>query len=135
MSPSELAVLGFAAWTLLLVTTIGLMRSGYVLGGKRPANSFNPDGADVSAFSNRLCRAHANCYENLPIFLAVILLAIATGRSVVTDPLALWFLGARVAQSATHLASTSQSAVTLRFAFMLVQVGILAWWIIQLVRM
>ena len=135
MGSSELAVLGFAAWTLILLTVIGLMRSGLVLTGRRRANDFKPDGSDVSTFSNRLCGAHANCYENLPVFLAVILLAIATGRSAATDPLALWFLGARIAQSAVHLVSTSQHAVTLRFAFMLVQIGILAWWIAQLIRM
>lgn len=132
MSPSALALLGFAGWQLLLLTGIGAMRVSLVLGGKRAANQFLPDGSDVSAFSNRLCRAHANCYENLPIVASVLLLAMLQGKGGVTDPLALWLLAARVAQSVTHLVSTSKIAVLLRFSFFAVQVAILAYWILRL---
>ncbi|NNF67973.1 MAG: MAPEG family protein, partial [Gammaproteobacteria bacterium] len=102
------------------------------LKGEKPANSFQPDGKDVSAFSNRLCRAHANCYENLPLFAAVILLALVMGRNGITDPLALWFLGARVAQSVAHLVSTDNRVVLLRFTFFLLQWLILAYWVFRL---
>jgi len=132
MSNSALALLGFVSWTLLLLVMIGGMRSVLVLSGKRAANQFSPDGSDVSTFSNRLCRAHANCYENLPVFAAVILLALVMGRNGITDPLALWFLGARVVQSATHLVSTSHYAVLVRFAFFLAQWVILAYWVFRL---
>ena len=128
MSQSAIAVAGFAAWTLALVMTLGIMRTHLVLGGKRRANNFKPDGSDVSAFSGRLCRAHANCYENLPIFASLVLVAMVTGRAEVTDPLALWFLAARIGQSVVHLISTSIAAVTVRFAFFLVQVGIMVWY-------
>ncbi|HBS36295.1 MAG TPA: MAPEG family protein, partial [Parvularcula sp.] len=63
---------------------------------------------DVEGFGRRLTRAHANCYENLPLAGAVLLYAIATNQTAVTDPLAMIFLGARLAQSLTHLASTSR---------------------------
>lgn len=132
MSHSALALLGFASWTMLLLLAIGLTRSSLVLAGKRLANQFQPDGSDVSAFSNRLCRAHANCYENLPVFASVVLLALLLERNGVTDPLALPFLAARVGQSITHLVSTSHYAVLLRFTLFLVQWLILAWWVIQL---
>ncbi|MBT8137364.1 MAG: MAPEG family protein [Gammaproteobacteria bacterium] len=132
MSNSVLALLGYAAWTMLLLLGIGLMRSGLVLAGKRAANQFSPDGSDLSPFSNRLCRAHANCFENLPIFTAVILVALVMGRNGVTDPLALPFLAARIGQSTTHLASTSHYAVLLRFALFLAQWMILAYWIVRL---
>ena len=132
MSNSALALLGFVSWTLLLLLGIGLMRSGLVLTGKRAANQFLPDGSDVSGFSNRLCRAHANCFENLPVFAAVILLALVMGRNGITDPLALPFLGARIGQSLTHLVSTSHYAVLLRFALFLAQWLILAYWVIRL---
>ena len=132
MSHSAIALLGFVSWTLLLLLMIGGTRAGLVLTGKRAANQFNPDGKDVSPFSNRLCRAHANCYENLPLFAAVILLALVMGRNGVTDPLALWFLGARVAQSVTHLISTSHNAVLVRFAFFAVQIAILVYWLFRL---
>ena len=113
---------------------LGGMRAVLVLTGQRAANRFSPDGSDVSPFSNRLCRAHANCYENLPLFAAVILLALLMGRNGVTDPLALWFLAARVAQSTVHLVSTHHYAVLARFGFFLAQGLILVYWIATLLR-
>ncbi len=80
----------------------------------------------------RLCRAHANCYENLPVFAAVILVATVTGNAAITDPLARWVLVARVAQSTVHLLSTSELAVMTRATFFAVQLSIEAYWIIQL---
>ncbi len=133
MSSSALALLGFAAWTLFLLGLIAVLRSGLVLTGARPANAFSPSGTDVSEFSGRLCRAHANCYENLPVFAAVILVAITSGASSLTDPLALWFLAARIGQSVVHLVSTSPLAVTLRFGLFLVQYVILVWFVLRLV--
>ena len=91
-----------------------------------------PSGEEVSPFSNRLCRAHANCYENLPIFAALILLALVTDNAGITDSLARWVLVARVAQSTVHLISTSELAVTLRATFHSVQLGIEAYWVVQL---
>ena len=51
------SLLGFIAWTLLLVLGIGLLRSWLTVTGKRAANEFSTSGADVSPFSARLCRA------------------------------------------------------------------------------
>jgi uncharacterized MAPEG superfamily protein len=132
MSPSALALIGYAAWTVFLVTWIVLLRTVYVLSGKRAANSFAPWGEDLSPFSGRLCRAHANCYENIAVFAALILLAMVTGHGDITDPLARWVLAARVAQSMVHLVSISEIAVTLRVTFLLAQLGIEAYWIVQL---
>jgi uncharacterized MAPEG superfamily protein len=132
MSPSALALLAYAAWVLLLAIAIVTLRTGYVLAKKRAANSFAPFGSDVSAFSGRLCRAHANCYENFPIFAAIILVALVTDNAGVTDSLARWVVLARVAQSTVHLISTSQMAVTLRATIFSVQLGIEAYWVIQL---
>ena len=67
MQSSTLALLGYAAWTLLLLGAIAALRGILVSSGKRAANSFAVTGEDVSPFSARLCRAHANCYENLQI--------------------------------------------------------------------
>jgi len=126
MSPSATALAGFAAWTLFLVLLIGLYRASLVISGKRASNQFDPGGADVGEFSRRLCRAHANCYENLPIFGGLIAVALATGQSQATDGLAMWFLGARIGQSVVHLLSTSIMAVNTRFALYLVQWFIMA---------
>ena len=132
MTPTALALLGFVSWTVLLLLGVGGLRTGLVFSGQRAANDFQPDGTDVSPFSNRLCRAHANCYENLPSFAAVTLLALLMQRNGVTDPLALWFLAARVAQSVTHLISTSPNAVLARFGFFGVQQVILVFWLFRL---
>ncbi|MCW7536741.1 MAPEG family protein [Aquabacterium sp. A7-Y] len=132
-SPSLLAVLGYAGWTFSLLIGIAWMRASLVLRGRRRANSFGPWGDDVSPFSARLCRAHANCVENLPVFVAVILAAVGAGRSDITDPLALGFLAARIAQSGVHLWSVSSRAVAWRFAFMVAQMLVLCFWLVRLV--
>src|SRR5215467_2000211 len=67
MSPSIMALVCFAAWTLLMAFVMVNHRVYFVLTGKRKINSFTPDGSGVSAFQARACRAHANCYENLPV--------------------------------------------------------------------
>ena len=131
MHASAIALLGFIAWTLLLLLCIGGMRSGLVLGGKRRANDFKPTGEDVSAFSQRLCRAHANCYEAFPIVGGLLLYALATANTAVTDPLAYVVLAARLGQSLVHLASTSVPAVLVRFARFGVQIVIAGIWSVQ----
>jgi uncharacterized MAPEG superfamily protein len=132
MSPSALALVGYAAWTLSLTIAIVFFRTVLTVKKERRANEFAPSGEDVSPFSGRLCRAHANCYENLPIFAALILLALVTDNAGITDSLARWVLVARVAQSTVHLISTSEMAVTLRATLFLVQLGIEAYWVAQL---
>ncbi len=112
---------------MALLGGIALLRSYYTLAKGRYANSFKTTGEDVSAFSARLCRAHANCYENLPIFAALVAVAAFSGHSALTDPLALWVLAARVGQSSVHLISTRNRAVMLRFSLLMVQ------WLMQLV--
>lgn len=132
MTPTAVALLGFVAWTLLLLVLLALFRTSLVLGGKKRANQFDPTGGDVEGFGRRLTRTHANCYENLPAAAAVLLYAIATNQTVVTDGLAIWFLGARVAQSVTHLISTSNAMVFVRFALFIVQNLILLYWLLGL---
>lgn len=128
MNATALALTGYIGWILFLLGAIAVVRlQASVVGGK-PANSFATDGSDVSPFSGRLCRAHANCYENFPQLGGLMLLALATGTAAMTDPLALVLLAARVAQSAVHLYSTSETAVKVRFAFFLVQYGIAVYW-------
>ncbi|KPK17139.1 MAG: hypothetical protein AMJ62_02680 [Myxococcales bacterium SG8_38] len=132
MSPSALALVGYAAWTLLLAIILLSYRTALVLAKRRAANSFSPSGEDVSPFSARLCRAHANCYENLPVFAALILLALVTNHAAITDPLARWVLVARVAQSSVHLISTSEIAVTVRGSLYWLQLLAQAYWVVRL---
>ncbi len=135
MGPSAMALVLFVAWVAVLLLLLASVRVKAVLEGKKRGNDFDPSGADVSPFSNRLCRAHANCYENLPLFASLILLAIATDHTEITDGLALVFVGARLAQSIVHLVSTSVMAVNIRFLFFCVQVAILIWWVIGFLRL
>ena len=132
MNATTFALLGYIGWMLVLLTVLGGLRGFLTISGKRAANDFDPGGDDVSPFSARLCRAHANCYEFFPIAGGLMLLALATGRAATTDPLASWLLLARLAQSATHLTSTSVMAVQVRFAFFLAQAIICAWWVVAL---
>ncbi|MBS7806803.1 MAPEG family protein [Variovorax sp. PCZ-1] len=134
MTNSLLALLGFAAWTLLLLMGIALLRCYYTLFRGRYANSFAVMGEDVSPFSGRLCRAHANCYENLPAFAAIIAVAALSSNAHITEALALWALAARLAQSSVHLISTRNRAVMMRFSLLMVQWVIQLIWIVGLIR-
>lgn len=135
MTDTAFAMLGFVAWTLLLMLLMESMRSWLVLSGRKPPDRFRIDGSDVSPFAQRLARAHANCYESFPIVGGLLLLALATNHTTITDPLALWLLAARLAQSITHLLSTNALAVRIRFTFFAVQLLIAAWWVIGFVAL
>ncbi len=132
MSMTALALLLYCAWSLSLLIAIAGMRVWITASSARAANSFSVSGDDVSAFSGRLCRAHANCYENLPIFGGIAVVAITSGLHHVTDSLALIFTAARIGQSVTHLISVSNRAVVVRFGFLSIQIAIQLWWLIQL---
>lgn len=134
MSPTVVALLGFAAWSIFLVLCLGAYRVTRVSIENRAPNSFSATGEDLAGFGRRLTRAHANTYEFLPVAGTVLLCALATDNVVVTDGLAYAFLGARLLQSLTHLASTSSPGVMIRFVFFASQVGIVAWWIAGLIR-
>jgi uncharacterized MAPEG superfamily protein len=131
-SPSSTALTGFISWALLLLVLMEVIRAQLVLRGKVPANGFTPDNAALSPFMQRLARAHANCVESLPIFGGLLLVAIATDRSSITDPLANLFLGSRVFQSLVHLASPSSTAVTIRFTAFTMQMAIGLYWTFML---
>lgn len=132
MSASAIALTGFIAWALLLLVLMEAIRSQLVLRGKVRANGFTPDNAGLSPFMQRLARAHANCVESLPVFGGLLLVAIATGRTAATDPLAYLFLGSRVFQSLVHLASVGSTAVTIRFMAFAVQMAIGLYWACKL---
>jgi uncharacterized MAPEG superfamily protein len=132
MNASALALTGYVAWYLALLLALGGARATAVLTAHRAPNSFRPDGTDMSRFAARLTRAHANCYEGFPFFGGTLLVALATGSTAITDPLALVALACRIGQSTVHLISTSVIAVNIRFAFLLAQIGIVAYWLLKL---
>ena len=132
MSQTAFALLGIAAWSIFLLLSLGIFRSLIVLGGSKAANAFSPSGEDLDGFGHRLTRAHANCYEFLPIAGILMLYAIATGQDFLTDGLAIPLLVARIAQSIVHLISTNSVFVMIRFLFFISQAGILIFWLAKL---
>lgn len=63
-----------------------------------------------------------NCVENLPLFASVILANSVLGaRGADLDFLARLYLTARIGQTTTHIASTAEMAVNVRFAFFVTQ--------------
>lgn len=95
MSVPVWMLLGFAAWTvLLLVSTVGVYRWSLILAGRAPINSLGGwvEGADRY---KRAMRAHANCIENLPVFGAIVV-ALHIGN---VNGLSVLILLARVLQS------------------------------------
>ncbi|AYF88537.1 MAPEG family protein [Pseudomonas sp. JS3066] len=133
LSLSATTLLGLVAWSLLLVFLMVNQRGLLVLTGRMRVNAFAADGSNTpGAFGQRLVRAHANTLENLPMQAALLLYAITTEQTAVTDPLAGLLLGARLFQSLVHLISTSALFVWLRFAGFFVQLAIMAWWLLKL---
>lgn len=132
MNATILALIGYIGWTLTLLIALGTYRTLLVLKKQHLANTFKADGSDVPALGLRLTRAYANCTESFAFIGGTMLLALATGSSVITDKLAYVLLLARLAQSITHVISTSVLAVQIRFALFLVQVGICIYWLIIL---
>ena len=131
-SESAFVILGLAAWYVFILLMLAGLRLYHTLVIGKAANSFRPDGRDLPGFGERLSRVHANCFENIPLHMAVLLYAVATGQTGVTDGGATTLLYARMAQSLVHATSTSVPAVYLRFVLFALQNGLVVWWIWQM---
>lgn len=129
MNSTILALTGYISWTMLVLICLEVYRTVQVMKEKRAPNSFNTDGSDLTPFGQRLTRTLGNCIESFPLIGGTMLLALATGSSVVTDGLALYLLLARFGQSAVHLISTSELAVQIRFVLFVVQQVIVIYWL------
>jgi uncharacterized MAPEG superfamily protein len=70
-------------------------------------------------------RAHANCLENLPIYIVVVIALLVTeAKSPWLDGLAIILLIARIAQSVLHIGPTQTELVAgARFGFYSVQIA------------
>jgi uncharacterized MAPEG superfamily protein len=134
MTSTACAIIGLASWYVAVLLVLATFRVYTSVSSKKAANTFAADGSDVPGLGQRLVRVHANCYENIPVFLAVLLFAMVSGQSAITDPTACWLLYARVAQSLVHMASVSLAAVMVRFALFVLQVGLLICWLWQLAQ-
>jgi uncharacterized MAPEG superfamily protein len=122
------ALLLFAAWTLVLMLTYVGYRVALVLAMRKPANAWGRGQAtDDPPFITRAHHAHLNCLENLPVFAAIVLAAVALGKAPVVDQVAVWVLAARLAQSIVHLIGTTPALVFVRANFLVVQTVLFAY--------
>jgi len=128
MTPTLSALVAFAAWTALLVLSLAGLRGLTSQRTGKALNSFRPDGSDLPGLGERWTRAHLNCIEFLPVFAAVGLAAVVSGRSEVTDGLAWVVFGLRVGQSVVHLISTSVPFVMVRAGLFTGQMLIALYW-------
>jgi uncharacterized MAPEG superfamily protein len=123
-------LLGFAAWTvLLLMATVGIYRWSRILPGIAPIGSFRTDQVEGAGWYQRGTRAHANCIENLPVFGAIVL-ALQAGNVVgsLVDALAIAILAARIVQSLVHVCFVqTNTMVSVRFSFFSVQLVGFIW--------
>jgi uncharacterized MAPEG superfamily protein len=129
MSIPVIALLAFAIWTITLLTlTIGIVRWGMIFSGKAELKSFPGDELHGSPFYRRATRAHANCIENLPVFGAIVFAAETVGaHSPTLDALAIAIILARLGQTTAHLSSGSNTAIGIRFSFLMVQLVAFFW--------
>lgn len=119
------ALLGFTAWTLLLVLVIFSWRGiEIVLKGKKADSWTRGKDTESPGLIRRIEHAHANCLENLPLFAVIVLAASAMSKSAVTDHWAMYVLYARIAQSVTHMIGVSHWLVMLRATFWSVQLAL-----------
>ena len=124
------ALLLFAAWTLVLMFLYVGYRVALVLAMKKPANSWGRDDkTDDPAFVVRAKHAHLNALENLPVFAAIVLAAVALGKTPVVDQVAAFVLYARLAQSAVHLIGVNHWLVFIRANLLIVQAGLFVYMI------
>jgi uncharacterized MAPEG superfamily protein len=127
------ALLGFTAWTLLLVLGVFLYRGVRFLSGT-PINSW-PRGAKLAedpGVIKRIEDAHANSLENLPIFAVIVLVAGGMGKLGAINELAMYVLYARIGQSLAHLSGGGKINVLIRATFWSVQLALFIWMLSKL---
>lgn len=117
-------LLGFAAWTLLLLMAIvGVYRWFNILFRKASIASFRSDQLEGEDWYRRGTRAHANCVENLPVFGAIVFVISAIGvEGTTVNYLCTTVLIARICQSLVHVSHAQTDAfVAVRFLFFTLQ--------------
>jgi uncharacterized MAPEG superfamily protein len=119
------ALLAFAIWTIaVLMFGIGVLRWSKILTGRAKLRDFPGDEPHGSEFYRRISRAHANCVENLPVFGAIVVSAVAAGAaSPLMNALSAGVVVARICQTAVHVASGANAAIAVRFAFFALQLA------------
>lgn len=123
-------LLGFAAWTvLLLFATVGIYRWSRILTGRVAIRTFRADQVEGEDWYKRAMRAHANCVENLPVLGAIVFALYASGvAGTAVNIAAIAILAARIMQSLVHVCLVQTNrVVSVRFSFFFVQAVCFLW--------
>ncbi|GAB3670648.1 MAPEG family protein [Salinisphaera aquimarina] len=129
------ALMAFVIWTAVLALSYATYRVPMILTGRHKASHWERNSSepvDDPAVLQRAKAAHLNCVENLPLFAAVVLGAVALGENTIVDALAAYVLYARLAQSICHLVGTSFVLIAARATFFLIQIFLMLYMAIQL---
>jgi uncharacterized MAPEG superfamily protein len=130
MTIPTLAILAFAAWTLLLLFGfVGVYRWRRILTGRARLNDFPGDRPKGADWYRRAMRAHANCVESLPVLTAIVVAALeAKVGGPGLDALSVLVVAARIPQSPIHVAlPETPFRVGVRVALFLMQALAMLW--------
>jgi len=125
MNLPVLVLLGFAAWTLIILSVgVDGYRWALILSGRASVAGWRADAPQGADWYQRTMRAHMNCVENLPVYGAIVVaLTVAGLRSPFVDGLSEAMLAARIGQTLVHVALRQTNAVvSVRFALFSIQV-------------
>ena len=120
-----LSLLGFSIWTLAtLLVTVGGYRWTMILSGRQPITSFAADDGHGPAWYRRAIRAHANCVENLPLFIVAVLVnGGGSTQSFAVSALCMLVFSARIIQTLAHvLLNPTSFGIWIRFLAFLTQI-------------
>ncbi|MBX2835069.1 MAG: MAPEG family protein [Micavibrio sp.] len=131
MPHAYLALLLFALLFFVLLFAMLFVRIKAVRAGVNPAD-FTPGNENLSAFAKRVSRAHANCYENIGFFAAIVMVTALTDNLEIMQGSALAFIAARFVQTSAHLISGAGLWLRMKGIFYAVQVFLQLYWIIKL---
>lgn len=132
MQEAYVALLVYGLWMYGLIFVMGFVRGKATKVGKITVETMDVNNRNISDFAYRVSRAHANCYENMPIFVGIVLVATMTGRIEIINGLAYVFIVARIAQTSFHLYSGSSRFIAMRGLCFMIQVILQIYWSILL---
>lgn len=131
MAHIYITLLGFCLLSFSLLFVMVFVRVKAVRKGLR-AKDMRPDNENISDFAYRVSRAHANYYENLPILVAITVVAAMNDALHIMQGSALVLLFLRALQTSVHLYSGRMRYAMLRGALFASQVVIQIYWVIAL---
>lgn len=132
MQEAYVALLIYGMWMYGLILVMLFLRVSAARAGKVTFQTVTADNRNISDFAYRLSRAHANCYENLPVFVGIVAVAGLSGQISVINGMAYIFILARILQSCVHLYSSSAKFVPIRGLLFGIQVFLQIYWSIIL---